>query len=588
MKLIETDPKKLRDNPANPRRTTAAPDADAVLLANIQAVGILQPPTAREVEGKLVLIAGHRRRDAAIKAGLRSIHVLVREEGDEAGADQVRALSENMVRAGMNTVDQWRAIEALVSEDWTEEAIAGALNLTLRRVRMLRHMSHILPAMLTQMARGDMPSEQQLRTIGLATAEEQAAVWKSNKPKRNERANWSMIAHGLDRRRIPFTVAKFGPAETEAFGIVWHDDLFAPGDTDPRYTTQADAFIQAQQAWLENKLPEGGVLLGLDEYERPVLPKGAQSVYYRQPGPDDTVGYYVDRRSCEVATSVFRMPVRAEPRSPGARDDMTGATLPKAARPDLSQKGDAMVGDLRTEALHAAFAEAEIPDDTLIGLLVLALAGQNVSVRSGARGDDLYAGHRAELAASITEGAVITRDPAALRAAARGMLRQALSCRVGYSASGAVARIAGIAVDADAWLPTTATEEFLANLSKAAIERTASANSIAPRNTGKATRAAIVAEMKDRTFLHPLVRFAFTDEERRKAAADRTRAAEVAAFRKGGGRTVNDDIEGEEITEEDEEAEPSQPDEGEDETEADGVGAPPPPGQGTAPVAHAP
>ena len=585
MKLIETDPKKLRDNPANPRRTTTAPDADAVLLANIQAVGILQPPTAREVEGKLVLIAGHRRRDAAIKAGLRSIHVLVREDGDEAGADQVRALAENMVRAGMNPVDQWRAIEALVSEDWTEEAIAGALNLTVRRVRMLRHMSHILPAMLTQMARGDMPSEQQLRTIGLATAEEQASVWKSNKPRRNERANWHMIAHGLDRRRIPFTLAKFGPAEAEAFGIVWQDDLFAPGDTDPRYTTQTDAFVQAQQAWLENNLPEGGVLLGLDEYDRPVLPKGAQSLYYRLPGPDDTVGYYVDRRTFGVETSLFRMPVRAERRASG---DATVTTLPKTTRPDLSQKGEAMVGDLRTEALHAAFAEAEIPDDTLIGLLVLALAGQNVSVRSGAKGDDLYAGHRSELAASITEGAVITSDPAALRAAARGMLRQALSCRVGYSSSGAVARIAGIAVDADAWLPTTATEEFLANLSKAAIERTASANGIAPRNTGKATRAAIVAEMKDRTFLHPLVRFGFTDEERRKAAADRTRAAEVAAFRKGGGRTEDESIEGEEITEEDEEAEPSQPDEGEDETETDEVGAPPPPGQGSAPVAHVP
>ena len=588
MKLIETDPKKLRNNPANPRLTPAGPDADAVLLANIKSVGILQPPTAREVEGELVLIAGHRRRDAAIKAGLRSIHVLVREDGDEAGADQVRALAENMVRAGMNPVDQWRKIEALVSEDWTEEAIAGALNLTVRRVRMLRHMSHILPAMLTQMARGDMPSEQQLRTIGLATAEEQASVWKSNKPRRNERANWHMIAHGLDRRRIPFTLAKFGPAEAEAFGIVWHDDLFAPGDTDPRYTTQTDAFIQAQQAWLENNLPEGGVLLGLDEYERPVLPKGAQSLYYRQPGPDDTVGYYVDRRSCEVETSIFRMPVRTEPRSSGARNDTTGATMPKAARPDLTQKGETMVGDLRTEALHTAFAEAEIPDDTLIGLLVLALAGRNVSVRSGARGDDLYAGHRAELAASITEGGVITSDPAALRAAARGMLRQALSCRVGFSSSGMVGRIAGLAVEADSYLPTTATEEFLANLSKAAIERTASANNVLPRQTGKATRAAIVEQMKNRIFLHPLVRFGFTDEERRKAAADRTRAAELAAFRKGGCGTEDASIEGEEIPEEDEEAEPSQPDEGEDETEGDGNGAPPPPGQGSAPVAHVP
>lgn len=156
------------------------------------------------------------------------------------------------------------------------------------------------------------------------------------------------------------------------------------------------------------------------------------------------------------------------------------------------------------------------------------------------------------------------------------MLRQALSCRVGFSSSGMVGRIAGLAVEADSYLPTTATEEFLANLSKAAIERTASANNVLPRQTGKATRAAIVEQMKNRIFLHPLVPSGFTDEERRKAAADRTRAAELAAFRKGGCGTEDASIEGEEIPEEDEEAEPSQPDEGEDETEGDGNGAPPP------------
>ena len=64
MKLIEIDPKKLRDNPENPRRTGVAPEANAALLANILAVGILQPPTARELDGEVVLIAGHRRRDA--------------------------------------------------------------------------------------------------------------------------------------------------------------------------------------------------------------------------------------------------------------------------------------------------------------------------------------------------------------------------------------------------------------------------------------------------------------------------------------------------------------------------------------------
>ena len=583
MKLIEIDPKKLRDNPENPRRTTAGSEADAILLANVQAVGILQPPTARERDGEVVLIAGHRRRDVAIKAKLKSIHVLIREDGDDAvaGADGVRAFAENMVRAGMNPVDQWRAVEALVSEDWTPEAIATAMNMSVRRVNLLRHMTHILPAMLTQMARGDMPTEQQLRAIGLASAEEQASVWKSQKPKRNERANWHMVAHGLDKRRIPFTLAKFGEAETEAFGILWEDDLFAPGDADPRFTSQADAFLQAQQSWLEANLPEGGVLVGMDEYHRPQLPARAQQVYSSRPGPSDTVGYYVNHRTFEVDTVLFRMPEPAQRRASMGGGTGEDDAAPKAVRPDLTQKGEAMVGDLRTEALHTAFAEAEIADHALIGLLVLALAGRNVSVRSGARGNDIGSGERGSLAASITEGGVLTADPETLRAAARGMLRQALSCRVGFSSSGMVARVAGIAVDADAYLPTTATEEFLGNLSKAAIERTATATSVLPRNTGKATRAAIVEHLKGRTFLHPLVRFDFSDEERRKAKEARAREIEMAALRRGGNAADEDGAEAEDGVEG-----PEHPLDA-DEDEGTGVGIMPPPGDAEAPAAHA-
>ncbi|WP_338929174.1 ParB N-terminal domain-containing protein (plasmid) [Roseomonas mucosa] len=589
MKLIKTDPKKLRDNPENPRRAPVPPGEDAMLLANVLAVGILQPPVAREVDGKLVLIAGHRRRNAAIAAKLKLIDVLIREPSDDIlsgpeagpaeGADSVRAFAENMARSGMNPVDQWQAIEAMVAGGWTQEAIATALNLTVRRVNVLRHLSHLLPAMLKQIARGDMPSEQQLRTIGLAPVEEQASVWKSHRPKRDERASWNMIANALDKRRIPFTTAKFGEAETEAFGITWEDDLFAPGDTDPRFTTQVDVFLRAQRAWLEVNIPVNGMFLEVDEWGRPMLPPRAEPIYYRKPGPDDTVGLYVDTRSGDIKETVFRKagPVENRRTGSGASGLGDGTEPPKAPRPDLTQKGEAMVGDLRTEALHAAFAEAEISDQALIGLLVLALAGQNVSIRCGAR-DDLGGGQRGALAASITEGGVLTADPEALRIAARGMLRQALSCRVGYSSSGTVARIAGIAVDADAWLPTTATEEFLGNISKAAIERTAIATNVLPRNTGKATRAAIVEQMKGQTFLHPLVRFGFTEAERRQIEKARALEAEHAALRQGHSGPG-----------EDEDEEPGEPDEAggyEDDGESS-VGDAPPPHAGTdAPVSH--
>jgi ParB family chromosome partitioning protein len=41
--------------------------------------------------------------------------------------DQMRAVSENVVRAPMATIDLWRSIERLASENWTEEAIGSAL-----------------------------------------------------------------------------------------------------------------------------------------------------------------------------------------------------------------------------------------------------------------------------------------------------------------------------------------------------------------------------------------------------------------------------------------------------------------------------
>ena len=39
---------KLKLNPNNPRRTKASLDADAQLTANIQAIGIIQPPLVKQ------------------------------------------------------------------------------------------------------------------------------------------------------------------------------------------------------------------------------------------------------------------------------------------------------------------------------------------------------------------------------------------------------------------------------------------------------------------------------------------------------------------------------------------------------------
>ena len=236
MELRNVDPRTLKPNPANPRRSAAGEHPDAQMVANIRAVGIVHPPLVREDGKALVIVAGHHRVRAAIAAGLPEILVLVHDADD--GADAVRALSENVVRAQMGPIDQWRAIEALVSADWSEDAIATALALPVRTLRKLRLLAQILPAMLDQMARGDMPSEGWLRAIAAASPDEQAAVWKKHKPRKGQAAAWHEIARALSKRTLPATAAKFDDELAQAYGITWTDDLLSPGDQDARTTTQ--------------------------------------------------------------------------------------------------------------------------------------------------------------------------------------------------------------------------------------------------------------------------------------------------------------------------------------------------------------
>jgi ParB family transcriptional regulator, chromosome partitioning protein len=179
MELRTLDPKILQPNPANPRKTMAGDHADTQLIANIRALGILQPPVVRQENGDFIIIAGHRRVRAALALDLPEILVLLRDSDD--GADSVRAVSENVVRCPLSAVDQWRSIEALSSDHWNDDAIGTALALPVRTIKKLRLLAHIHPAMLDHIAGGDMPKEEQLRTIAAASAEEQASVWKTHK-----------------------------------------------------------------------------------------------------------------------------------------------------------------------------------------------------------------------------------------------------------------------------------------------------------------------------------------------------------------------------------------------------------------------
>ncbi|MBZ9845130.1 MULTISPECIES: ParB N-terminal domain-containing protein [unclassified Mesorhizobium] len=506
MELKFVDPRSLKDNPDKARRSKSSPQADALLLATIKAIGVVEPLIVfAEADGGngFVIDQGHRRAKQAIAAGLEEIAVLVVPRAEDGGA--MRSLATSITHEQLNPVDLWRAIERLVALNWTEEAIAIALAQSVRQVKKLRLLANVLPAMLDAMAKGDMPNEQQLRTIAAASLEEQKEVWKAKKPNKGDpQVPWWSIANGLTKRRMYARDASFGDELREAYGIAWVEDLFAPADQDSRYTTDIDAFLGAQQEWMTQNLPKKGIITEPNTYGEVKLPPKAERVY-GTPKKSDHAAMYLDREG-KVKTVHFRLPEAKK--KANATEAAEAVVMPKS-RPDVTRKGIEMIGDLRTDALHEALSRAPIEDDTLLALLVLAFAGQNVRVDSGAGGDHGFGRRMPRHAATLFDAeGKFAFDAETLRIAARGVLIDALSCREGMSKSGVVALVAAGAIGADSFLANMGTEDFLSCLSRPALEGSCAGTPVLPRARVKDTRAALVEHFKEGHFVHPAALFA--------------------------------------------------------------------------------
>jgi ParB family chromosome partitioning protein len=500
------DPKTLTyADKRDPRQVPADRLSDAALRANSNAIGFVQPPLfSEEGDRTLTIIAGRRRIKSAIANKLKEMAILVKPADP---LDDMRAVAENVVRAPISPIDLWRSIEDLASKNWTEEAIATAFAVPLRQVRKLRLLGSIHPAMLEHMGRGDMPEERYLRTIAAAPLSEQAAVWTKQKPNKGQTASWHAIANSLAKRQMFACDAKFGEKEQAAFGIVWTEDLFAPADEDSRYTIDVDAFVGAQLAWLEANVPKNGEIVQVDDYGAAKLPKGATRVWGDKPGKKDRVALSVDPRNGAVSEVYFTPPAPAAKASKTSASDDAPAAEPRT-RPDITQNGREMIGEMRTEALVKALGREGLTSEALIGLLLLALAADNVSIRTHE-----YTPIRS-IVSVIAEGGKLTSDTALIQTTAIKVLQTVLNCRLAYGVgSGLAARIAGEAIGADVDLPHMGTEEFLSCLSRAALEAEASRHRVLPRGRVKDTRAALVEQVREIRLVLPAAQFALTEQE---------------------------------------------------------------------------
>ena len=244
-------------------------------------------------------------------------------------------------------------------------------------------------------------------------------------------------------------------------------------------------------------------MLQVDEYGSAKLPPKATRVYAGLKRPGVTIGHYVDERTGAVETVHFIIP---DPVVRSGSDGGEVAPEPKARGP-ITGTGVTMIGNMRTDALHAALHDQPIDDGQLIGLLVLALGGRNVEVKSGLAGAGIGTPMPRDIAATLTEGGVLTTDTGLLRTAARAVLAYTLSCRDNWSCSGEVALVAGSAIAADAHLPAMANQDFLMCLSKAELSRVAADLGVVVQPTAKATRGRMIDLVGDGRWIYPLALF---------------------------------------------------------------------------------
>jgi ParB family transcriptional regulator, chromosome partitioning protein len=116
--LRSVDPATLLDNPNNARRPHRDRDG---LAPSIGALGILNPLLVRQLEdGRLEIIAGERRKYSAIKAGLSTIPVFVRD--DLSPLHQIAGmLVENHDRDGLSPTEEAVAIAQLAGFEGTTQ-----------------------------------------------------------------------------------------------------------------------------------------------------------------------------------------------------------------------------------------------------------------------------------------------------------------------------------------------------------------------------------------------------------------------------------------------------------------------------------
>lgn len=120
------DIKKIKPNKDQPRKTFN-PEELEDLTQSIKQHGILQPLLVRPKNGSYEIVAGERRYQAAKRAGLKEVPVVIKEIDDS----QVftLALIENLQRSDLSPIEEARGYKLLIEQQQlTQEALSALVS----------------------------------------------------------------------------------------------------------------------------------------------------------------------------------------------------------------------------------------------------------------------------------------------------------------------------------------------------------------------------------------------------------------------------------------------------------------------------
>ena len=115
---------EVKPNPDQPRKTFDEAELEE-LASSIRDKGILQPIVVRAKDGGFQIVAGERRYQAARRAGLAEVPVVIREVSDEEVLQL--ALIENLQREDLNPIEEAMGYQSLMEQQGVTQAELGRL-----------------------------------------------------------------------------------------------------------------------------------------------------------------------------------------------------------------------------------------------------------------------------------------------------------------------------------------------------------------------------------------------------------------------------------------------------------------------------